>query len=194
MKIKCPHCDQSLEGDGEIDGKSVDCPACGKSFIFTKWIKAASAAGPNKVPIDLSRVQVQNKTAPVVKDQISKLISEKENKSGNSEISRDGLNVYCKPILASIYHVCGLFMIVISGTVLVFLFICILSGQIKFTDSITNGVGAIVIGIAGLFTYGIGQVFDQIGKTAFYAELSTSIHTEQLAVCRKMLSRIEEKK
>jgi len=32
MKIHCTHCDQRIEADDSLAGKTVDCPACSKPF------------------------------------------------------------------------------------------------------------------------------------------------------------------
>lgn len=34
MKISCPNCGQHLEGDESLVGQTIECPACGTSFIF----------------------------------------------------------------------------------------------------------------------------------------------------------------
>jgi hypothetical protein len=191
-KTSCPHCDQSLEGDGEIIGKSVDCPACGKSFIFKNWVKTATVVGPKNNSVDLSHVPTHDNKAPAGRDQISRFISDKEGGSRGSEIAEDGPKVYRKPILASIYHVLGLFMLIMGGVVLVVVLLSVFLGKGEYQLTIYFS-GSITALVAGLVTYGIGQVFDHIGRTAFYSELSCSLQAEHLAVSRKVLSKIGEK-
>lgn len=43
MKFACPHCQQPLEADESYAGATIDCPACGKSFVIAE-------IQPNPVP------------------------------------------------------------------------------------------------------------------------------------------------
>ena len=46
MKIKCPHCNQSIEADDSYAGKKVDCPACSKTFRAIPAIEDALHHSP----------------------------------------------------------------------------------------------------------------------------------------------------
>ena len=49
MDITCPHCHQTLEGDGSLAGETVTCPGCNQNFTVPKLLAVESA--PPVLPV-----------------------------------------------------------------------------------------------------------------------------------------------
>ena len=55
MDIICPHCRQTLEGDGSLVGADVMCPSCNRAFTVPKLV-----AG-NSFPVEIQRMRFAKK-------------------------------------------------------------------------------------------------------------------------------------